>query len=152
MKLLVDGMLGDLAKWLRLLGLDTLYEAELDDKELINLAKKENAILITGDEELSFKAKKEEIKVIFVKHQKKRKELIKEVLSELKISIEELDVGSRCMLCNTLLEKVDEKFASNKLGKVSKEIREFWYCPRCDKVYWYGSHWKNIEKELKGLL
>ena len=25
---------------------------------------------------------------------------------------------------------------------------KFWKCPGCDQVYWFGSHWKQINKTL----
>jgi len=52
LKFLTDGMLGKLTRWLRMLGLDVEYTGSMDDKELIQEAKKENRILLTRDVEL----------------------------------------------------------------------------------------------------
>ena len=52
MKFLVDGMLGKLTRWLRMLGQDVLYSVQLGDSELLELAKKEDRILLTKDFEL----------------------------------------------------------------------------------------------------
>jgi len=38
---IADVMLGTLAKWLRILGFDTLYFKNIDDSELIKIAKQE---------------------------------------------------------------------------------------------------------------
>ena len=37
-RFLADVMLGRLAKWLRILGYDTLYFRDMDDRELIRLS------------------------------------------------------------------------------------------------------------------
>jgi len=154
-KIIVDGMLGNVAKWLRLLGIDTYYERDLEDDKLIELASKYNAILITGDEELSFKAFRKNIKVILLKNKLTKKSMIKKVLSELNINKNNLEIGSRCIRCNNLLKPIDKNLIliSNKLPKkIIENNDEFWYCDKCDKIYWYGSHWRNIEKELNEIL
>ena len=55
---IVDAMLGKLAKKLRLLGYDTAYSSDIDDEDLIRIAKNENRILITKDVQLARKAEK----------------------------------------------------------------------------------------------
>ena len=52
MKFLADSMLGKLARWLRMLGHDVTYNIQLNDNELLELAKKENRVLLTKDLEL----------------------------------------------------------------------------------------------------
>src|SRR5467141_4471566 len=52
MRFLVDGMLGGLARWLRILGEDVRYDASTEDTELLRIAYEENMVLLTRDEEL----------------------------------------------------------------------------------------------------
>ncbi len=52
MRFLVDGMLGGLARWLRILGQDVRYDASTEDNELLRIAYEENMVLLTRDEEL----------------------------------------------------------------------------------------------------
>ncbi len=52
MRFLVDGMLGGLARWLRILGQDVRYDASMNDNELLRIAHEENMVLLTRDEEL----------------------------------------------------------------------------------------------------
>jgi len=152
-KLIVDGMLGNIAKWLRLLGIDVQYERNMDDEELIQMALKNDAILITGDEELSFKAFKRKIKVIYIQNKIPKEIAIKKILKELNLRKEDLNIGSRCIVCNNLLKQVNKENITDKIpSKVLESNEEFWYCDKCKKLYWYGSHWKNIEKELEELL
>ena len=53
MKFIVDGMLGRLAKWLRILGYDTAYFPHLDDNQLVRLARAEGRLLLTRDRGLA---------------------------------------------------------------------------------------------------
>ena len=52
MKFVADGMLGKLARWLRMMGHDVIYSVEFNDSELLELAKKEERVLLTRDLEL----------------------------------------------------------------------------------------------------
>ena len=42
-------MLGKLAKWLKILGFDTLFFSRIGDDELLSIAQKENRVLLTRD-------------------------------------------------------------------------------------------------------
>ena len=44
-RFVVDDMVGKLAKWLRILGYDTLYFRKIDDRQLLDIALKENLVL-----------------------------------------------------------------------------------------------------------
>ncbi len=52
MKFLADSMLGKMARWLRMLGHDVTYNVPFGDNELLEVAKKENRVLLTKDLEL----------------------------------------------------------------------------------------------------
>ncbi len=58
----VDAMLGNIAKKLRLMGYDSRYLADIEDDELITLAKNDNRIIISRDKDLIRKALKYDIK------------------------------------------------------------------------------------------
>jgi len=104
MKFLCDQMLGTLAKWLRIYGFDTLYaNSTMSDDKLIIISKKENRCLITRDEELAFRSKKENINVIHFK--------IKELDEQLTLVLRGLEIDkdkilSRCIVCNSDLSEI----------------------------------------------
>ena len=52
MRFLVDGMLGGLARWLRILGYEVRYDASAKDNDLLTIADDESMVLLTKDEEL----------------------------------------------------------------------------------------------------
>ncbi len=150
MKFLCDQMLGTLAKWLRICGFDTYYaKRHTKDKKLIDIAKKEDRVLITRDKELVYNAKREQVKTIKIET-KDLDEQLKIVLS--KVDIEKGLILSRCTICNGLLEKISKKNVKEKVPKmVFENNNDFLYCRRCDKIYWKGTHYKKMLDKIDEL-
>lgn len=150
MKFIVDAMFGKLARWLRMSGYDTLYCDNYDDSEIINLAKREKRVIITRDKKLFRKALKLGVKAIFLP--------ARDFVTNLKIlekehglSFHSEPVFARCAICNGELERVGEdeiEKGSEEIKRISREY-ELWKCRECGKIYWHGSHWKNIEKIIE---
>ena len=143
MKILCDQMLGTLAKWLRIFGFDTFFaNSELTDKDLLNIAKSENRIIISRDKELIIRGKKENIAVISIETTDLDLQL-NQVLKQLKI--DKKSILSRCTLCNTELERVDKSIAKEKVpSKVFENNENFLFCLKCNKFYWMGSHYDEM--------
>jgi hypothetical protein len=143
MKWLCDQMLGTLAKWLRIYGFDTFYaDATIDDDQLMNIAQKENRILLTRDKQLVYQARKASLQVVELKAVDLDEQL-QQVLQG--VTIDKSLILSRCCLCNTVLESIEKNDVEKKVPKkVFDHHDRFWYCVKCDKVYWKGSHWDNM--------
>ena len=54
----VDGMLGKLARWLRMLGVPALYRSSWDDEELLRVLAEPSSLLLTRDKDLARRAAK----------------------------------------------------------------------------------------------
>ncbi|UCD14496.1 MAG: Mut7-C RNAse domain-containing protein [Thermoplasmatales archaeon] len=148
MKLLCDQMLGSLAKWLRILGYDTFYANDvMTDQELLHIATTENRTIISRDKELILKGKKQNLDVIEIKHTDLDEQL-NHVMNLIKV--DKNLVLSRCTLCNTVLKTVEK---SEVEGKVPKKVFDnkdkFWFCNKCKKFYWTGSHYDKINDKIK---
>jgi uncharacterized protein len=144
---IVDAMLGNLARKLRLFGFDSLYSSSIEDNELLRVAKNENRIIITKDVQLTQKAKKHEIMTISITGGNEMEQFFQ--INE-KIKLGKCLVGgntSRCPICNGGLEDIEKKDVTNKvpLG-VFESMKNFWICNNCEKIYWEGTHIKNLEK------
>jgi len=142
-------MLGTLAKWLRILGFDTYFvNSDINDDKIIEISKKEKRILISRDKELIQRARKDKLKTIELKTID-IDEQINTVLNE--VPFDKTKVLSRCILCNTLIKKIKKDEIEKKVPpKVFEKQNEFWFCSKCDKIYWKGSHYeKMIEKIIK---
>jgi len=143
MKFLCDQMLGTLAKWLRIYGFDTFFPNDMiDDSELIEICKKEDRILITRDKNLVIWARRENITTIKIKSIDINDQ-IRTVISEKEIDSKKF--LSRCIICNSLVEDIKKVDVKGKIPKKSYENNErFWYCKKCDRIYWKGSHFENM--------
>lgn len=144
---IVDQMLGELARWLRLLGYDTYYSKDLSDDELIEYSKKENRVLVTCDQNLHSRAVRKGALTLLLRPDSlvnRLAALARTYGIELRASPED----SRCPLCNGEIRKVDDmtKISDRVPSKVLNTKKEFWVCNKCSQVYWVGGHWRNIER------
>jgi uncharacterized protein len=144
---IVDAMLGNIAKKLRLLGFDSLYSSSIEDDLLLKIAKSENRVIITKDVQLAEKAKKNGIITVSITKQNEIEQFCQ--INE-KIKLGKCIVRgniSRCPVCNDDLKHIEKKYVSNKIPNgVFENFNDFWICNKCDKIYWEGTHIKNLEK------
>ncbi len=156
---ITDAMLGDLAKWLRLLGFDTLYFSSISDAKLTQKMRETKRILLTSDKQLH-NSIKEKNNVIFVPVKLSTSEKLKVVFSRLGITKECLNslIGTRCVYCNKKLTRVSSieearilisKYNIKEIPHDFYQVEDFWFCPNCKKLYWKGRMWKRIEETIK---
>jgi len=145
-RFLLDGMLGSLARWLRILGYDTLYHVDMEDDKLRVEAKESDRVLVTRDAELYQKAVNSGAETVLI-HSEHTIEQLKELADSQSISLVPLD--TRCPRCNGVLDHVDKDEIEGKVPEESyKVFDEYWICHKCNAIYWKGSHWIQIEKTL----
>lgn len=149
---IVDAMLGKIAKKLRLLGYDSLYSCNIEDEELLRIAKEENRILITKDLLLSEKAKKQQIDTIQIT----KNDEIDQFLQIVEMAdLEECTINgssSRCPVCNGELKITEKNSVFGKIPTgVFEKMNKFWTCIKCGKIYWEGTHIKNLQKFTREL-
>jgi uncharacterized protein with PIN domain len=150
MKILCDHMLGSLATWLRILGIDTVYpENQMSDGELLEIAAQEERLIVSRDKQLIARAKKRAIPALELRTTNLDEQL--EAVART-ITLEADKMLSRCTLCNTLLLIVEKKEVVGKVPpKVLESQKRFWYCPHCDKYYWMGTHYQNMMGKIDNL-
>ena len=142
----VDAMLGRLARWLRLAGLDTFYEADVPDEVLLARAVKERRILITRDRALARRALRWKIRVIIPSHDGGWNQL-REICNELGLEPENLPWFDRCTQCNVLVVPVEKDRVRLLVPRrVWLSHQEFFRCPECGKIFWPGSHVQAVER------
>ncbi len=146
-KFIADAMLGKFAKKLRFLGIDIKYCPDIRDDELIKIAIKEKRILISSDKNL---CERNLIKKrAFYIEMGTLEEKIEKFLNEFSKYID-IKPFSRCSVCNEeLLEIKKEKVKNLVPPYVYKNHKFFKICPRCKRIYWRGTHLKNINQFLE---
>jgi uncharacterized protein with PIN domain len=145
MKFIVDGMLGRLAKWLRILGYDTAFSPNLDDDQLVRLARAEGRLLLTRDRSL---ARRRGLQCLLIESHHLEEQL-DQILAELALTGEH--PFSRCPVCNTPLQKVEKPELEGRVPPhIFRTHKDFSLCPNCDKIYWPGTHWARMREKLAG--
>jgi uncharacterized protein with PIN domain len=141
-----DAMVGKLARWLRILGVDVIYDVSLDDRELLALARSENRILLTRDNPLASGAT--DPPRLFIESDDFREQL-RQVVAAYQIDTENA-LFTRCVDCNTMLESVSREEVQKRVPPyVFSTQDQFKRCPRCDKILWGGTHREHMQKELE---
>ncbi|GAB6281796.1 MAG: Mut7-C RNAse domain-containing protein [Ignavibacterium sp.] len=147
-KFIVDCHLGKLAKYMRLLGLDTFYNNNIQEKEFINISINEKRIILTKNRNLL--KRNEVINGYWIRNENVESQ-IKEVIQRFKLK-KEIKYFLRCLICNSELKLIEKEKIINRIpSKVKEWCNEFYYCKNCDKIYWKGSHYNEMLKTIKEL-
>jgi uncharacterized protein with PIN domain len=146
LRLLADGMLGKLAKWLRLLGYDTAYDNTATDPELARRARAEGRVLLTRDHELSARRG---LRTLLI-----QSEVLEEQVYEVRDTLGPPPHPplSRCAVCNAVLKPASLAEVADRVPPyVLKTQAEFRCCSGCGRVYWPGSHFEAIRGQVEKL-
>ena len=147
-RFIVDANVGRLARWLRIMGYDAMFVPGVEDSELVRLALAEGRAILTRDRLVM-----------------RRRAIASGRLSALLISGDRLgeqlrqvveayglDASggfSRCAECNEPLRDVEREAAQGRVPAYVFETQEaFVECPACTRLYWRGTHWRNMVREL----
>lgn len=148
----VDAMLGNIAKKLRLMGYDTKYYSDIEDKSLIQTARKENRIVISRDEDLVRISQKNNVNAIYIQSEKEIQQF-HEIMDFL--NLEKVEINgekARCPICNFKTESIDKKNIYQKIPqKILENNEKFWICRNCDQIFWEGTHIQNLQKLVRTL-
>lgn len=148
MKFLADAMLGKLAKWLRMLGYDTLYFADSDDDDLIRLAIREDRILLTRDV-LLCRRRMVRARCFFVDWGSTGDQ-VRQVMKHFELSLSRENLFTRCTICNGEIVPIAKSDIADRIPPyVYKTQNEFGYCKHCDKIYWRGTHIEHVLDALQ---
>jgi uncharacterized protein len=132
----VDGMLGRLAKWLRVVGFDAAFpRSRPSEGRLFVTARKSvtyaGAIVVSGEDPA---------------HQ------LRQVLEQAGIRPDPSFFLSRCLICNVPVREVQREDVAGKVPDgVFQRSRSFRECPECGRIYWEGSHAERMKKRLQNL-
>jgi uncharacterized protein with PIN domain len=136
-RFVVDSNLGGLARYLRLLGMDALYQNDFSDDDVAKISQAQHRIVLTRDRRLLHR--KIIVHGYFVRAVRPRDQT-REVLARLDL-YDSVQPFSRCIHCNGLLQAVDKSSVEHRLEPRTRQFyNRFLRCPDCQRVYWEGSH------------
>ena len=143
-RLLIDAMLGDLARRLRWLGYDAEYRNDLPDDEMIRIARAEDRLLVTRDREL---ARRRGVRALYLSTTD-LDEQVRQVTTDVGPSLH----PPRCIVCNGELVAMTVEEATPLVPPyVAQTQTEFMRCTRCGRVYWPGTHLRGLKRWRQGI-
>lgn len=140
---MADNMLGTLAKWLRVAGADCSYADGMVDDDLLQVASSGRFVL-TRDRLLAHRCGPMGLYV-------ESDQLDEQLLQVVRAFPALLDGEplSRCLVCNVPVEETGSDLVTDRVPEgVLERHDRFWSCPDCDRVYWMGTHWKDMLARL----
>ncbi len=143
---ILDVHLGRLSKYLRLLGFDTSFDKDLNDRQIISISLSEHRIILTRDRGLL--KNRTVTHGYWIRSSKPTDQLI-EVLKRFDLK-SGLQPFTRCLECNGVLIDVQKKEVMNLiLPKTRDFYTEFKKCGNCRRVYWEGSHYEKMKRFIQ---
>lgn len=144
-RFVADAMLGRLARWLRVLGYDTVYDASLDDRSLVDLANRDDRILLTRDRHLLRELRPRRAVEIT---QDAPLDQLAALVGGLALPAPN-ELFRRCLVCNTPLDDVPAAEATELVPPAARALPgPVRRCPTCGRVYWPGSHVRRMTQAL----
>lgn len=148
-RFILDAHLGKLARYLRMVGFDTLYKNDFEDAVIVQRSQDEKRIILTRDKALLRSPKIRHGYYVRSIHPKPQ---LLEVIKKFDLT-SQLRPFSRCITCNHLIEKVSKTGIIDRVPKDTfQQFQDFYVCKNCDKIYWEGSHYEHMQTFIRSLI
>lgn len=142
-------MLGRLARWLRILGYDTVFSPRFSDSDIVRIGLRERRIVLTRDRGLI--GRPSVTQCILVRSQKPREQL-RQVCDALTIDLNEGRIFTRCPMCNRTVHGVEKEQAKMAVPRYVYRTRErFSRCPECGRFFWHGTHYERTIAQFRNI-
>lgn len=145
-KFVADGHLGKLVRDLRLLGIDVVYDRDVQDRQLIETSVSRGRALLTRDRRLLMHSAVRH--GYYVRSQNSLEQTVEMLRRFLLAPV--LAPFSRCLRCNAALIGADKGEIIGQLEPLTKiYYNQFRRCAGCGQVYWSGSHFGKLQKRIE---
>ena len=149
-RFIVDHNVGKLARWLRMMGYDTLFFNGDDDSRMIATALAEGRVILTRDTRIMERrlVTTGRLKAILIGYETPELQ-IKQVIETLNLDIH-FRPFSICLECNQpLAERSREQVRERVPPYVYQTQEQYMECPVCHRIYWRGTHWQAMTRKLE---
>jgi len=149
LRFVADAHLGGLARLLRMSGFDTLYDNGFEDGEIAEIAAQHGRIVLTRDRDL---LKRRIISHGCYVHALKPSLQLRELFERLDLA-RCAQPFSLCLHCNLPLHELSPERARPRVPpRIAALHSHFLHCDACQRVYWEGSHWRDMSALLAALM
>jgi hypothetical protein len=146
---IADAMLGKLTKWLRVMGMDVMYDANASDAEMLQSAERGARILLTRDRRLI--RRRRPVQRLYIDSDYYH-EQVRQVVQTFHLA-DRIQMFSRCIRCNTPLRAIAKQAVAGKVPPyVYTTQTAFKHCAACNRLYWGGTHRDNMRQQLQAML
>ena len=146
MRFLVTDESVRLARWLRLLGYDTVVVPWQPLSQLCTRAYNEQRVVVTRNTKVAGGCL---FRVVHLSSGALEEQL-PQLIHALRLSIPEESIGSRCNCCNAELKIVAKPSIQDQVPPhVFQTQRRFLACPSCHRIYWAATHDQRIRRFLE---
>ena len=152
LRFIVDHNVGKLAKWLRLMGYDSLFFDGSDDSHMVARALAEGRVILTRDTEIMKRRviTSGRIKAVLINSDDPERQM-QQLMDTLDLN-RQFRPFTLCLECNQpLLERSREEVKDLVPPYVYKTQRQYMECPACHRIYWRGTHWEAMSRMLETL-
>ena len=148
-KFIVDANLGDMAKYMRGLGLDVCFDPSLSDREVIRVSEDENRIILSKHRDLlKFRGVTHGILIC----PGAIGEQIKKIIDYLDLR-DSIKPFSRCLVCNNTKRNVPKEGNTDRISPKSKAFcDQYAYCKSCNKSYLRETDLTKMKKVIDQVL
>jgi len=153
LKFIVDNNVGKLAKWLRIMGYDTLFFDGRNDSHMIATALAEGRVILTRDTQIMRRrvVTDGKLKAILIKGDEPEQQM-HQVIDTLNLDCQ-FRPFAICLECNQpLLERSKQQVKDLVPPYVFQTQSQYMECPACHRIYWRGTHWQAMTKKLKNFI
>jgi uncharacterized protein with PIN domain len=143
---------GKLAKWLRMLGYDSLFFNGGDDSHMVAQALAEGRVILTRDTEIMKRRviKNGRLKAVLIDSEEPERQM-QQLMDTFDLK-RHLRPFTLCLECNqTLVAKSPEEVKGLVPPYVFKTQSQYMECPACHRIYWRGTHWEAMSRKLEKL-
>ncbi|MBT3010771.1 MAG: Mut7-C ubiquitin/RNAse domain-containing protein [Candidatus Thiodiazotropha sp. (ex Lucina aurantia)] len=148
LRFVADAHLGKLARYLRLLGFDCLFFNDAGDKNLVRISVEQGRVLLTRDRDLLMH--RPITHGCFI-HATEPKQQLVELVRRLQLE-GMYNPFTRCMECNGQIVTAEKSRIEDQLpDRVRRHYNDFWRCDECGRIYWKGSHYREMQAFIGSL-
>lgn len=139
----VDSMLGKVAKWLRVLGYDTLY-LRISSAQQIQALATQGRLLVTRNRKWRASGQ-----VVFLDANDPAAQM-QQLVDRLHLPLDQTRILTRCIRCNKALQPIPRSQAEAQVPDAVLSMgHRFHRCPDCGRIYWPGTHSDRMLKRLQ---
>lgn len=146
-KFLVDASLARLAKWLRLLGYDTAVFGKEAGRVMMRQAEAEDRVLLTRRRDM---IERQFSGTLFLITDVSAGKQLHAVIERFSLDVDRQKMFRICLECNEKLSAVEKEDVRDLVPPyVFENCTQYNQCPRCQKIYWMGTHPRNAMEFMK---